>query len=153
MSDVRITVAAEMALARLGNDDTRANAETWLARHIAGLRAHGLDDHATELQRRVRVQTGLLVGSLEGLRFRLVRNVERYPQFVAPAGAVGTVVTDSAAELHGYVALKLDAPVPGMEPWDGEVHWYADFSPDAERESDAVMDFLTAARLVLRDEG
>lgn len=59
--------------------------------------------------------------SLElGRRVRLLRNVERYPHFIADAGLVGVVshVDDDV------LAVRLEEPLAGAEAWDNEVHWY-----------------------------
>lgn len=58
-------------------------------------------------------------GSYEGIRMRLVRDVERWPFFVAPAGAVGTV---TYADDH-TVCLRMDDHLPGAEEWDNEIVW------------------------------
>ncbi|HSS43055.1 MAG TPA: hypothetical protein VLK37_10980 [Solirubrobacterales bacterium] len=57
-----------------------------------------------------------------GSRGRLRRSVDRFPHFVAQAGATGTVTeaTDS------LIALRLDRFLPGAEEWDNEVCWTAD---------------------------
>lgn len=69
-----------------------------------------------------------------GDRYRLARNVDRYPHFIAPTGATGTI---TQADGHG-IALKLDEHLPGAETWDNEVVWaeeqVADFAVDCERE-------------------
>lgn len=57
----------------------------------------------------------------EGSRVRLRNVVERYPHFIAPAGALGTVVTLDEEVL----AVRLDEPLAGAEEWGNEVHWYA----------------------------
>lgn len=64
---------------------------------------------------------------LTGMRFRLVRDVERYPFFIAPAGSVGTVTADYADELHAEITFKLDDHLPGSEDWDNSVQWYDDW--------------------------
>jgi hypothetical protein len=51
---------------------------------------------------------------------RLAHDIERYPHFIAPRGALGTLVaTDDAT-----IAVRLDEPLEGAEDWDNEVHWY-----------------------------
>ena len=54
-----------------------------------------------------------------GSRYRLRQAVDRYPHFLAAAGATG-VVSQAAAEL---VALRMDDPLKGSEEWDNEIHW------------------------------
>ena len=61
----------------------------------------------------------------EGARVRLRRNVERFPHFIAPAGAAG-VVSFVGAGPGGSVCVKLDAPLAGAEEWDNEVVWTED---------------------------
>jgi len=69
-----------------------------------------------------------------GDRYRLARDVDRYPHFIAPSGAAGTI---TQADAHG-IALKLDEPLPGAEEWDNEVVWAEDqvdsFGEDCKRE-------------------
>lgn len=57
-----------------------------------------------------------------GSRGRLRRNVDRFPHFVAQAGASGTVTeaTDS------LIALRMDEALPGADEWDNEVCWTSD---------------------------
>jgi hypothetical protein len=55
-----------------------------------------------------------------GDRVRICRDVDRFPDFVAPVGAVGVVV-----EADGF-AVALDEPPAGAEAWDGVVYWYPD---------------------------
>jgi hypothetical protein len=57
-----------------------------------------------------------------GSRGRLRRSVDRFPHFVALAGATGTV-TEATESL---IALRMDVPLPGAEPWDNEVCWTSD---------------------------
>jgi len=58
-----------------------------------------------------------------GTRLRLTRNVERFPHFIAPKGATGTVtdVTD------GNISVLMDDHLAGAEEWDNEIVWSADF--------------------------
>jgi hypothetical protein len=69
-----------------------------------------------------------------GTQVRLLRDVERYPDFVAAAGLTGTVVdTDS-----GTFAVCLDAPLAGASEWGNCILWcseddtLADASDDLE---------------------
>jgi len=55
----------------------------------------------------------------EGTRVLLVEDVERYPHFIAPAGATGAVV-ESTDEV---LCVRLDEPLAGAEEWDNEVMW------------------------------
>jgi hypothetical protein len=57
-----------------------------------------------------------------GSRGRLRRNVDRFPHFIAQAGAPGTV-TEATESL---IALRLDKPLPGAEEWDNDVCWTSD---------------------------
>lgn len=69
-----------------------------------------------------------------GSRGRLRRSVDRFPHFVAQAGATGTVTeaTDS------LIALRLDELLPGAEEWDNEVCWTSDDIEAAEQTVAAV---------------
>lgn len=63
-----------------------------------------------------------------GSRVRLVEDVDRFPDFLARAGAIGTVV-----EIHTSavaIAVRLDDAPPGSEPWGGVVYWYANQHAD-----------------------
>lgn len=55
-----------------------------------------------------------------GARLVLRHELWRYPHFIVPEGATGTI-THSDEEL---VALRMDEVIPGAEEWDNEVHWY-----------------------------
>lgn len=70
-----------------------------------------------------------------GSRGRLRRNVDRFPHFVALAGATGTVTeaTDS------LIALRLDEVLPGAEEWDNEVCWTCDDIEAADQTIAAVL--------------
>ncbi|MGN6817015.1 MAG: hypothetical protein ACTHK3_13185 [Solirubrobacterales bacterium] len=69
-----------------------------------------------------------------GSRGRLRRSVDRFPHFVAQAGATGTVTeaTDS------LIALRLDEFLPGAEEWDNEVCWTSDDIESADQTVAAV---------------
>jgi hypothetical protein len=72
-----------------------------------------------------------------GLRVRLRREVDRYPHFIAPKGATGTVTDIPHPDLGwGCIAVRLDQHLPGAETWDNEVLWDIDdhvrFSADVE---------------------
>lgn len=54
-----------------------------------------------------------------GSRWKLKRDVDRFPHFVAPAGAEGTI-TDT---YDSNISLRLDEPLAGAEEWDNEVVW------------------------------
>lgn len=56
----------------------------------------------------------------EGQRVRLAREIERYPHYVAPAGAEGTVTKND----KDLIAVRLDDQLEGAEEWDNEVQWY-----------------------------
>jgi len=60
-----------------------------------------------------------------GARVRLTADVERFPHFIAPKGATGTVEIqpDLSGELEVY-AVRLDKPLEGAEEWANEIHWY-----------------------------
>src|SRR5262245_33755058 len=55
-----------------------------------------------------------------GRRVRLTNDIDRYPHFIAPKGATGTV-TEAHPDLY---SVKLDELLPGAEEWDNEVCWY-----------------------------
>lgn len=55
-----------------------------------------------------------------GTKVRLRRDVERYPHFIAPAGATGTVVDIGDDTIF---AVRMDERIPGAGTWDNEVHW------------------------------
>lgn len=61
-----------------------------------------------------------------GERVVFVRDVDRYPDFLVPKGTTGTVTRYSEEE----VWVRLDAPMPGAEQWDNQVHWFEDSYQD-----------------------
>jgi hypothetical protein len=66
----------------------------------------------------------------EGSRFRLIREVNRFPEFVAPSGLVGTVTAVAGGQIIG----RMDQPVLGAESWANELNWdsLSDFLADTE---------------------
>ncbi len=58
-----------------------------------------------------------------GTRVRLIHDVDRYPHFIAPEGATGTVVDIGDPMVF---AVKLDVHIDGAEDWDNEIHWSND---------------------------
>lgn len=62
-----------------------------------------------------------------GTRVRLRRDVERFPHFIAPKGATGTVVDNGSPDVF---AVYLDETLPGAEEWKNEVHWIAGYHGD-----------------------
>lgn len=54
-----------------------------------------------------------------GSRWRLTRDVERFPHFIAAAGLTGAIESDDGEAVY----LKLDAPLDGAEDWDNCVQW------------------------------
>ena len=73
--------------------------------------------HAEEVYARI---TGrpYLRAIKEGDRFKLVREVDRFPDFIARPGLTGTVTAVS-----GGVRGRIDQPVLGAEAWGHELHW------------------------------
>lgn len=61
-----------------------------------------------------------------GDRVRLIHDVDRYPHFIAPAGATGTVVDHGDPSIA--LAVRLDEILEGAEEWENEVHWL-DYDP------------------------
>jgi hypothetical protein len=55
-----------------------------------------------------------------GARVRLLQPADRYPTFIVPAGAVGTI-REVRPDL---VSVQMDDPVAGAEEWDNHVHFY-----------------------------
>lgn len=69
---------------------------------------------------------------LLGKRVKLKREVDRYPDFVAPEGMTGVIVMME----NDFIRVQMDQPVYGAEPWDNEVHWQwedvSNFEDDVE---------------------
>jgi hypothetical protein len=83
-----------------------------------------------------------------GARFQLTEPVERFPHFLAPAGATGTIVEAS----EHVISLHMDEYLAGAEPWDNEVTWTEDDDYDetgtpAPSPSVAAAFYRTAAAL------
>lgn len=55
----------------------------------------------------------------KGDRIRLARPVDRFPHFVAPEGATGTVTEVSDT----LVLVRMDETLQGAEEWDNHVAW------------------------------
>ena len=87
--------------------------------------ALGLDGHESGCL------IGLAVGGVTssaafpvGTRVVLTRPVERFPHFVVEQGSAGVVTVNDLTPTGPLVAVKLDEPAAGMEPWEGEVQWW-----------------------------
>lgn len=59
------------------------------------------------------------LGIVQGVRVRLTRTADRYPNFEIAAGATGTI--DQATD--DLISMKIDAPVAGAEQWDNCLQW------------------------------
>lgn len=53
-----------------------------------------------------------------GARVVLLRDVERFPSFIAAAGLTGTVVENTT-----LLGVRMDEPLAGAEEWDNCVQW------------------------------
>lgn len=62
-----------------------------------------------------------------GDRVRLKHYVDRYPWFIADAGAEGVVVDIGDPAIF---AVKMDEPIPGAETWENEIHWMVEDTED-----------------------
>lgn len=60
-----------------------------------------------------------LVTLANGTRVQLLRDVERFPHFIARKGMTGTIV--DACEDH--IAVKMDTYIDGCEEWSNEIVW------------------------------
>jgi hypothetical protein len=72
-----------------------------------------------------------------GTRVALTRDVDRYPHFIAPNGATGTVVDHGDPSI--VLAVRLDDRLAGAEDWDNEVHW---LDADVELGNDPLDDIV-----------
>lgn len=77
----------------------------------------------------------------EGQRFRLRRDVERYPHFTAPAGMLGTIATVD----YGEICLCMDEMLEGAEDWENEICW----SDCMEADGDLLKCFLEDCERVI----
>ncbi len=85
-----------------------------------------------------------------GDRVRLRCDVVKYMDFIAPKGLTGTVTVSAADELCGYIAVVMDEPLPGAEPWDNEIHWRSGDQDDPEEY--AVLHFWNDCALIVNPE-
>lgn len=61
----------------------------------------------------------------EGARVKFLGPLDRYPHFIVPDGAIGTVVEST----EFLFVVRLDVHLPGAEAWENEVSWpWEDFS-------------------------
>lgn len=71
-------------------------------------------------------------GIVPGARVRVIEEVHRYPHFIVPEGALGTVSSVESARLFW---VELDETIDGAEEWDNAVsfdatqNWVEDDSP------------------------
>ena len=61
-----------------------------------------------------------------GYRFRLRRDVDRFPDFLVRKGATGTVISARS----GAVVALMDDVIQGAEEWENHVIWERDFLDD-----------------------
>lgn len=61
-----------------------------------------------------------------GWRVVLVRDVERFPHFIARKGMKGTVVECSAK----MARVRMDDHLEMYSEWNNEIHWYEDDRAD-----------------------
>ena len=54
-----------------------------------------------------------------GYRFRLFRQVDRFPDFSAPADLTGVVTAVDDSGVWG----RMDQQIAGAEQWDNQIHW------------------------------
>lgn len=73
-------------------------------------------------------------------RVVLIRDIERYPHFIAVKGRTGVIVVADP----DCIAVRLDDPLDGAEEWDNEVHFY---SFDAE-DGDVVTEAAACLRVL-----
>jgi hypothetical protein len=59
---------------------------------------------------------------IPGARVSLTRDTDRYPHFLAPAGATGTVAEVDAE----CVWVHMDDFLPGAEEWGNRIQWHRD---------------------------
>lgn len=65
-----------------------------------------------------------------GTRVRLKYDVERFPDFIAPAGFLGTVTHMGGGSLW----VRLDLPLAGAEEWENAIQFtmeHGDVLPEA----------------------
>lgn len=58
-----------------------------------------------------------------GDRFKVVKDVERYPYFINTTGMTGTVVEVVDHPVWGAIWLKVDQHLDGAEEWDNCIQW------------------------------
>jgi hypothetical protein len=54
-----------------------------------------------------------------GYRFKLFREVDRFPEFLAPTDLTGVVTTVNDSGVCG----RMDQHIAGAEQWDNQIHW------------------------------
>lgn len=73
-----------------------------------------------------------------GRRIVLARDVDRYPDFVARAGATGRIIGVDTSPWRPseaiFIRARMDEWIPGAEPWDNEVHWFEDSLRDFKKD-------------------
>ncbi len=62
-----------------------------------------------------------------GVRVRLIREVDRYPFFVAPEGLTGTVAEHTdVGTTQALLSVRMDATLDDCEEWDNCIQWNDD---------------------------
>lgn len=66
-----------------------------------------------------------------GKRVKLLRDVERFPQFIAKAGMTGTITETPLDDAYGW-GVQMDDKLENCEEWGNQVLWFDHYLADFE---------------------
>ncbi len=69
-------------------------------------------------------------------KIRLVRDVERYPDFIARKGMTGEIDEIS----KGFISVQIDDHLEGAEAWNNRILWTGDFLNDFTEDVEYIKD-------------
>jgi hypothetical protein len=96
-------------------------------------------------QKQTKARLPLKVGS----RIRLIRDVERFSDFLVKAGAFGVC---TQANEGGRIAVRMDELIQGAKEWDNEIWWESDARVDFDDDAE-VLPFVRLVRIRCAGDG
>jgi hypothetical protein len=64
--------------------------------------------------------TQLTLSLAAGYHFKLIRQVDRFPDFLTPTDLTGVVTIVDGSGVWG----RMDQHIAGAELWDNQIHWH-----------------------------
>jgi len=78
------------------------------------------------------------MSNLFGKRIRLIRDVERFPDFIAKTGMTGYINNLDQRNGRFFVSARMDETIEGAEAWDNEIWWEESHQIDFEKDVELI---------------